>query len=134
MGWTIPSTCFPSEPWTRVPPEVEEGLTDPRAVYAERETEASRSADRWRARFDNLARLRMGVGLALLTAIVAYLIAPGAQMPLIAVSVALIVVFIVLVVRHASVRRKELWHQRAIRKRATWSRPLWPWQPVACVP
>ena len=88
MGWTTPSTCFPSEPWTRVPSEVGEGLTDPRAVYAERETEALRSADRWRARFDNLARLRMGVGLALITAIVAYLIAPGAQMPLIAVSVA----------------------------------------------
>ena len=109
MGWMTPSTCFPSEPWTRVPSEVGEGLTDPRAVYAEREAEASRSADRWRARFDNLARLRMGVGLALITAIVAYLIAPGAQMPLIAVSIALIVIFIMLVVRHIGVRRKEIW-------------------------
>ena len=111
MGWTIPSTCFPAEPWNRVPPEVEEGLTDPRATYAEREAQASRSADRWRTRFDNLARLRMGVGLALAAAIVAYLIAPGAQMVLIAVSVALIVIFIVLVVRHISVRRKEIWHR-----------------------
>ncbi len=94
-----------------MPPDVDVGLTDPRAIYAQRETEASKSADFWRVRFDNLARLRMGVGLTLATAIVAYLIAPGAQMVLIAVSVALIVIFIVLVVRHARVRGEEVWHR-----------------------
>ncbi|MCH7857573.1 MAG: DNA mismatch repair protein MutS [Gemmatimonadetes bacterium] len=86
-------------------------MTDPRAIYAQREAEASKSADSWRARFDRLAHLRMGVTLALAAAIVAYLIAPGAQMLLIAVSVVLIVIFIVLVVRHSSVRRREIWYR-----------------------
>ena len=86
-------------------------MTDPRAIYAQREAEASRSADRWRTRFDTVARLRMGVTLVLAAVVVAYLTAPGAQMLLIAVSVALIVSFMVLVVRHAHVRRQEIWYR-----------------------
>ena len=86
-------------------------MTDPRAVYADREAEASASADRWRTRFDYVARLRMGVSLALAAVVVAYLTAPGAQMLLIAVSVALMVSFMVLVVRHARVRRQEIWYR-----------------------
>ena len=84
-------------------------MTDPRAIYAQREAEASASADRWRTRFDTVARLRMGVSLALAAVVVAYLTVPGAQMLLIAVSVVLIVGFMVLVVRHARVRRQEIW-------------------------
>ena len=126
--WTILSTCFLAGPRNRVPPEVEEvqqgkdspeapaamgpdGLTDPRAVYAQREAEASKSADRWRARFDAVARLRMGVTLALAAAAIAYLVAPAAQMFLIAPSVVLIVGFTLLVVRHARIRRKEIWYR-----------------------
>ena len=86
-------------------------MTDPRAIYAQREAEASRSADRWRTCFDTVARLRMGVTLVLAAVVVAYLTAPGAQMLLIAVSVALIVSFMVLVVRHARVRRQEIWYR-----------------------
>ena len=86
-------------------------MTDPRAIYAQREAEASRSADRWRTRFDTVARLRMGVTLVLAAVVVAYLTAPGAQMLLIAVSVALMVSFMVLVVRHARVRRQEIWYR-----------------------
>ena len=86
-------------------------MTDPRAIYAQREAEASRSADRWRTRFDTVARLRMGVTLVLAAVVVAYLTAPGAQLLLIAVSVALIVSFMVLVVRHAHVRRQEIWYR-----------------------
>ena len=86
-------------------------MTDPRAIYAHREAEASRSADRWRTRFDTVARLRMGVTLVLAAVVVAYLTAPGAQMLLIAVSVALMVSFMVLVVRHARVRRQEIWYR-----------------------
>ncbi len=84
-------------------------MTDPRAIYADREAEASRSADRWRTRFDYVARLRMGVTLALAAVVVAYLTVPGAQMFLIAVSVVLIVSFAVLVVRHARISRQEIW-------------------------
>ena len=86
-------------------------MTDPRAIYAQREAEASRSADRWQTRFDTVARLRMGVGLALAAVVVAYLMVPGAQRLLILVSVALIVSFMVLVVRHARVRRQEIWYR-----------------------
>ena len=53
----------------------------------------------------------MGVTLVLAAVVVAYLTAPGAQMLLIAVSVALIVSFMVLVVRHAHVRRQEIWYR-----------------------
>ena len=86
-------------------------MTDPRAIYADREAEASASADRWRTRFDYVARLRMGVSLALAAVVVAYLTIPGAQMLLIAVSVMLIVGFIVLVVRHARISRQEIWYR-----------------------
>jgi hypothetical protein len=86
-------------------------VTDPRAVYADREAEASASADRWRTRFDYVARLRMGVSLALAAVVVAYLTVPGAQMLLIAVSVMLIVGFIVLVVRHARISGQEIWYR-----------------------
>ena len=86
-------------------------MTDPRAIYADREAEASASADRWRTRFDTVARLRMGVSLALAAVVVAYLTVPGAQMLLIAVSVVLIVGFIVLVVRHARISRQEIWYR-----------------------
>jgi len=86
-------------------------VTDPRSVYADREAEASASADRWRTRFDYVARLRMGVSLALAAVVVAYLTVPGAQMLLIAVSVVLIVGFIVLVVRHARISRQEIWYR-----------------------
>ncbi len=137
--WRILSTCFPVEPLDRVPPEVEEAqgspediqdspeevrhppealagtepdpLTDPRAIYAHREAEASRAADGWRARFDTVARLRMGVGLALAAVVVAYLTVPAGQMPLVAVSVALIVSFTALVVRHARISRQENWYR-----------------------
>ncbi len=94
-----------------MPPEIEEELTDPRAIYANREAEASRSADRWRTRFDYVARLRMGVTLALAAVVIAYLTVPGAQMFLIAISVVLIVGFTVLVVRHARISRKEIWYR-----------------------
>ncbi len=126
--WTTLSTCFLAGPRNRVPPEVEEiqkgkdspealddmgpdRLSDPRAVYAHREAEASKSADRWRARFDAVARLRMGVTLALATAAIAYVAAPAAQMFLIAASVVLVVGFTLLVVRHARIRRKEIWYR-----------------------
>ena len=86
-------------------------LTDPRAIYAEREAEASRTADRWRARFDSVARQRMGVSLALVGVVVAYVTVPGARTLLIAIGVALIVGFAALVVMHARVRRRETWHR-----------------------
>ena len=124
--WTIPSTCSPSGPWKhRVPPEVEEvphprqalaeagpdERTDPLGIYTRRQAEASRSADSWRARYDTVARQRMGVALALAAAVFGYLTVPGARTLLVAVSLTLIVIFIVLVVRHARVRRQETWYR-----------------------
>ncbi len=127
--WTIPSTCFPSGPWNRVRPEVDEvpespaaggdagpdvqadPLNDPLDIYTRREAEASKSADFWRARFDNLARQRMGVSLVLAAVVVVYLTAPGAETLLIAASLTLFMIFAVLVVRHARVRRHETWYR-----------------------
>jgi hypothetical protein len=94
-----------------LPPEIEEKLTDPLDLYAQREAEASRSADSWLARFDSLARQRMGVGLALAAMMVAYFMAPGARTLLVVVTSALLVIFILLVVKHARVRRRETWYR-----------------------
>ena len=123
--WTIPSTCFPSEPWNRVRPEVEEvqdspealagtrsdELIDPLDTYARREAEALTSADFWRARFDTLANQRMGVILALAAVVVGYLTVPSARALLIAATLILSMIFMVLVVKHARVRRHEIWYR-----------------------
>ena len=87
------------------------GLTDPLRTYADRATEASGSADRLRARFDTLANLRMGVGIALVAAAVGYLAIPNARGSVGGLSLFLVVSFIVLVVRHARVRRAEIWYR-----------------------
>ena len=86
-------------------------LTDPLEAYAQREAEASRSADFWRARFDTLANQRMGVTLALAAVLVGYLAVPGARTLLIATTLILSVIFMVLVVKHARVRRQEIWYR-----------------------
>jgi hypothetical protein len=86
-------------------------LTDPLGVYANREAEASRSADSWRARFDTLANQRMGVMLALVAVGVAYLAVPSARLLLVVVALTLFVIFMVLVVKHARVRHREIWHR-----------------------
>jgi ABC-type Na+ transport system ATPase subunit NatA len=99
-----------------VRPEVEEvrdshEVTDPLRTYADRAAEASRSADFWRARFDTLANQRMGVTLALAAVVVGYLMVPGARTLLIAATLILSVIFMVLVVKHARVRRQEIWYR-----------------------
>ena len=86
--------------------------TDPLEAYAQREAEASRSADALRARFDALANSRMGVALALVTVGVVYLAIPGARMILVAAALPLFVIFMVLVVKHARVRRRETWYRK----------------------
>ena len=84
-------------------------LGDPLEVYAQREAEASKSADALRARFDTLANSRMGVALALVAVGVVYLAVPGARMLLIAIALPLFVIFMVLIVKHARVRHQEIW-------------------------
>ena len=84
-------------------------LTDPLEAYAQREAEASKSADALRARFDTLANSRMGV--ALVAVGVLYLAVLGARMPLIAVALTLFVIFMVLIVKHARVRHQEIWYR-----------------------
>jgi hypothetical protein len=86
-------------------------LTDPLEAYAQREAEASKSADALHARFDTLANSRMGVVLALVAVGVVYLAVPGARMLLIAVALTLFVIFMVLVVKHARVRHQEIWYR-----------------------
>ena len=86
-------------------------LTDPLEAYAHREAEASSSADFWRARFDTLANQRMFVTLALAAVAVGYLTVPGARALLIGATLILSVIFIVLVVKHARVRRQEIWYR-----------------------
>ena len=95
------------------PPEALAGtgsndLADPLDTYARREAEALTSADFWRARFDILANQRMSVTLALATVGVGYLTVPGIRMLLVAVALILSVIFMVLVVKHAGVRRQEV--------------------------
>ena len=97
-------------------PEVEEvrdshEVTDPLRTYADRAAEASRSADFWRARFDTLANQRMGVTLVLASLVVGYLAVPGTRMFLITATLILLVIFIVLVVKHAHVRHQETWYR-----------------------
>lgn len=86
-------------------------MTDPLEAYAHREAEASRSADFWRTRFDSLANLRMGVILALVAAGIVYVTAPDARMFLIALALALFVIFMVLVVKHSRIRHQEIWYR-----------------------
>ena len=86
-------------------------MSDPLEAYAHREAEASRSADLWKTRFDTLANLRMGVTLALAVVGVAYFTVPGARMLLLAVALTLFAIFMVLVVKHARVRRREIWYR-----------------------
>ena len=87
-------------------------LTDPLEAYAHREAEASRSADFWRARFDTLANQRMSVTLALAAVVVGYLMVPGARTVLIAATLILSAIFVMLVVKHARVRRQEIWYRQ----------------------
>ena len=124
----ILSTCFPAGPRHRVPPEprgVQDSqdppeplagtesndLTDPLEAYRHREREASSSADFWRARFDTMANKRMYVTLALAAAGAGYLTVPGARTLLVAAILILSVLFVVLVVQHGRVRRRETWYR-----------------------
>ena len=124
----ILSTCFPAGPRHRVPPEPQRfqdsqdppehlagtesnDLTDPLEAYAHREREASRSADFWRARFHTLANRRMYVTLALAAVGVGYLTVPGARTLLMAAILILSVLFVLLVVQHGRVRRRETWYR-----------------------
>ncbi|MCH7892365.1 MAG: hypothetical protein IH921_12765, partial [Gemmatimonadetes bacterium] len=86
-------------------------LTGPLETYAHREREASSSADLWRTRFDTLANQRMYVTLALAAVGVGYLTVPGARTLLMAAILILSVLFVVLVVKHARVRRRETWYR-----------------------
>jgi hypothetical protein len=86
-------------------------LIDPVREYADRAAKASESADRLRARFDTLANVRMGVGIASVAAAVGYLVVPSARGSLGGLSLFLVVSFFVLVVRHARVRREEIWYR-----------------------
>jgi hypothetical protein len=97
-------TDAPTDPLTDPP-------TDPIEAYAHRETEASSSADFWRARFDAVANQRMGVTLALVAVAVGYLMVPGARTILIAATLILFVIFMVLVVRHSHIRHQEIWYR-----------------------
>jgi len=85
--------------------------TDPLEAYAQREAEASRSADALQARFDALANSRMGVALALVAVGVVYLAIPAGRMILVAAALPLFVIFMVLVVKHTRVRRQETWYR-----------------------
>jgi hypothetical protein len=84
-------------------------LTEPLRIYQERASAASESADVWRARFDVLANLRMGVILALTAVAFAYVSIPNARGRLVALAVILMVGFVALVVKHARFRRQEVW-------------------------
>ena len=85
--------------------------TDPLTVYADRAIEASKSADRLRTRFDRLANVRMGVVLAIGAVVIGYLAVPDARGFLGVITLVSIVSFGVLVVKHAHLRRREMWYR-----------------------
>lgn len=89
--------------------KVGDPLTNPLRVYADRAAQASKSADTFRARFDILANLRMGLTLALGVVVIGYLALPSSRGWLLAVGALLFAAFIVLVVKHARIRRQESW-------------------------
>ena len=80
-------------------------------TYTRREDAAAASADLWKGRSDTIAQRRMGVFLAIVVVLVWYAMAPGARTALGAVTLLLLVAFVVLVVRHARTRRLERWHR-----------------------
>lgn len=95
-------------------PEVEaarEVLTEPLRIYQARADTASKTADSWRARFDSLANVRLGVILALVVVGIAYVAVPSERGRLTVLALLLFAGFIVLVVRHARIRRQEIWYR-----------------------
>ena len=80
-------------------------------TYARRESAAAALAALWKGRSDTIAQRRMGVFLAIVAVLVWYAMAPGARTALGAITLLLLMAFVVLVVRHARTRRLERWHR-----------------------